>query len=96
MNAHRIIVILVIILVGIGLYKLTMYYLKKSKRFSAVFKEEKKQTLRARLDELFKKRDELKSLRKSVKAEEELVGIEKEINGLTKQLNKLETKRGSK
>jgi hypothetical protein len=93
MFAHRLIVILVIVLLGYGLYKLVMYYLKKSKRFSAAFREEKKQTLKTRLDELYKKRDELNSLQKSVEAEEELVLLEKEINKLIKQLSKLETKR---
>ncbi len=95
MFAHRLIVILVIVVLGYVLYALTMRYLRKSKRFSAAFKEEKRQNLKTRLEELFKKRDELKSLRQSVKAVTELDNLETEINKLTNQLNKLETKRGS-
>lgn len=96
MFAHRLIVVLVIVLLGIGLYKVVMHYLRKSKRFSAAFREEKKQTLKTRLDELYKKRDELNSLQTSVEITEELVLLEKEIKQLTKQLSKLETKRESK
>jgi len=96
MFAHRLIVILVIIALGFGLYKIAMHYLKKSKRFSPAFKEEQRQTLKTRLDELFKKQDELLALQQSVEAAEELRILHKEIDLLTKQLAKLETKRGKK
>ena len=96
MFAHRLIVILVIIALCYVFYRVAMYYLKKSKRFSAAFREEQRQTLKTRLDELYLKQDELSDLQQSVEAAEELRTIHKEIDLLTKQLAKLETKRGKK
>ena len=93
MFAHLLVTVVIIGLLGFGLYKLTMRYIRKSKNLKAAFEEER-QNLQERLEDLKKKKQELKDLAKSITTTGKLAELETEIAELTAKLETMDKKRG--
>jgi septal ring factor EnvC (AmiA/AmiB activator) len=93
MFAHLLVTAVLMALVGVGLYKLIMWRIRKNKKLQAAFAE-KRQSLQERLDDLKKKKKEIKDLAKSIDATKKLADLETEIVELSAQIETLDAKRG--
>jgi len=93
MFAQVLITVIVMTLVGVGLYKLIMWGISKNKKVQAAFTEER-QSLQDRLDDLESKKKALKDFKKSVSATAKLAVLEKELAEISAQIETLDAKRG--
>jgi len=93
MFAHLLVTAVLMSLLGIGLYKLIMWFIRRNKKLQAAFAEAR-QTLQERLDDLKRKKKEVSNLEKSIGATEKLAKLETEIADLSAKIETLDAKRG--